>query len=207
MGGSRSVAERLGRSERTVRRWAQRESVPRRGGAANQFRQAVDESRGPAASSVRDQITELGGTRAVAERLGRSERTVRRWAQQERVPPAAADPFTAAVQRNQDTDGYRRRQIHEGRDAEMRQRGARLKFQGVAGPVIESSPAIKRRSIDHQLSPTAMASILDAFYAEGPAAALDALSEAMATEYMGNPETQWQFRGDQTALLSFLYNR
>lgn len=207
LGGTRAAAEQLGRSERTVRRWAQRESVPRRGGAASQFRQTVNQARGPAASSVRDQIAELGGTRAAAQALGRSERTIRRWSQQGRVPPAAATPLTEAIQRNRDTEGYRRGQVVGDRDAELR-RGARFKFRGVAGPLTDSpGSSVKRRSIDFPLSSDAMTSILDAFYTGGSQAALDALSEAMAAEYMGSPEFQWQFRGDQTAVLSFLYNR
>jgi len=207
LGGTRAAAEQLGRSERTVRRWAQRESVPRRGAAAAQFREAVDQARGPAPSSVRDQIAELGGTRAAAQALGRSERTIRRWGHQGRVPPASAPPFTEAVQRTRDTEDYRRRQIAGDRDTELR-RGARFKFRGVAGPLTDSpGSSVKRRSIDFPLSSEAMASILDAFYTGGTQSALDVLSDALAAEYMGNPDFQWQFRGDQSAVLSFLYNR
>lgn len=207
LGGTRAAAQQLGRSERTVRRWAQRESVPRRGGAAAQFRQAVDQARGPAPTSVREQIAELGGTRAVAEQLGRSERTVRRWSQQGRIPPAATTPFNEAIQRNRDTEEYRRRQIAGDRDRELR-RGARFKFRGVAGPLTDSpGSSIKRRSIDFPLSPDAMSSILDAFYTGGTQAALDALSDAMAAEYMGSPDFHWQFRTDLAAALAFLYNQ
>ncbi len=207
LGGTRAVADRLGRSERTVRRWSQREAIPRRGGAAAQFRQAVTQSRAAAPANVRDQITELGGTRAAAQTLGRSERTIRRWAQQGRVPPAAAEPFDLAVQRNRDTENYRRSQIPGGRDDQLR-RGARFKFRGVAGPLTDSpGSSIRPRSINFQLSGEAMSTILDAFYTGGTQAAIDALSEAMATEYMGSPDYQWQFRGEQASTLGFLYNR
>ena len=68
----------------------------------------------------------------------------------------------------------------------MRNNGATVKYQGVAGPVTDSHPAsIKRRNIDWHLSGDAMSDILDAYYAGGEAAAIDALGQAMADRVHG----------------------
>ena len=213
LGGTRAVADQLGRSERTVRRWIQRERrnyrqpIPRRGGAAAQFRQAVEQARSQPTPTVRDQIAELGGTRAAAQALGRSERTIRRWGQQGRVPPAAAGSFDQAIQRNRKSEDSRRGQIPGERDSQLRQ-GAVFKFSGVAGPVTDSSDdSIRKRTLTFPLSAEAMSDILDAFYTGGTEAAIEALGQALAAEYMGSPDYQWQFRSDRASTLGFLYNR
>src|SRR5664279_2332126 len=146
---------------------------------------------GPPSANIRDQVTELGGTRAVAELTGRSERTIRRWAHNDHVPVRgdAAQAFTDAVQQHRDSPDYRRSRVNHRRETRMRNNGATVRFQGVAGPVIDSQPgAVKRRNIEWHMTGAAMSDILDAYYAGGEAAAIDAFGQAMAAEYMGSTQ-------------------
>jgi hypothetical protein len=160
-------------------------------------------------TNVRDQVAELGGTRAVAALTGRSERTIRRWAQNNHVPARgdAAQAFDAAVTAHRDSPAYRRGRVNHRRDTRMRNNGATVKYQGVAGPITDSpGSSIKRRNIDWHLSGDAMSDILDAYYAGGEAAAIDALGQAMAEEYMGSAQFGWTF-GDDATNLQFLRHR
>src|SRR6478752_192558 len=138
-------------------------------------------------ANIRDQVAELGGTHAVAALTGRSERTIRRWAQNNHVPARgdAAQAFDAAVTAHRDSPAYRRGRVNHRRDTRMRNNGATVKYQGVAGPISD---------------------ILDAYYAGGEAAAIDALGEAMAAEYMGSTQYGWTFQDDATNL-QFLRHR
>ena len=88
-------------------------------------------------ANIRDQVAELGGTRAVAALTGRSERTIRRWAQNNHVPARgdAAQAFDAAVTAHRDSPAYRRSRVNHRRDTRMRNNGATVKYQGVAGPI------------------------------------------------------------------------
>lgn len=161
------------------------------------------------ANDVARQIAELGGNRAVAERTGRSERTVRRWAQTGQVPSrgGAQNAFDQAVNEHRTTPEYRQSQVGRRRETRMRNNGARFRFQGVAGPTTDSPGAsIKRRNIDFHLSGDAMGDILDAYYSGGEAAALDALGDAMAREYMGDAQYGWQFE-PSAGRLEFLRHR
>lgn len=74
VGGTRAAAALVGRSARTMRRWAAGDvqNVP-----ADLTSQLARAGR---ASRTRDLIGELGGARRVAELTGRSVRTVQRWA-------------------------------------------------------------------------------------------------------------------------------
>ena len=160
-------------------------------------------------ANIRDQVAELGGTRAVAPLTGRSERTIRRWAQNNHVPARgdAAQAFDAAVAAHRDSPDYRRGRVNHRRDTRMRNNGATVRYQGVAGPTTDSpGSSIKRRNIDWHLSGDAMSDILDAYYADGEAAAIDALGRAMATEYMGSAQYGWTFEGEATNL-QFLRHR
>jgi hypothetical protein len=163
----------------------------------------------PPSTSVREQIGELGGTRAVAALTGRSERTIRRWAQNDHVPARgdAAQAFATAVNQHRDSPDYRRGRVNHRRETRMRNNGAIVRFQGVAGPVIDSQPgAVKRRNIEWHLSGDAMGDILDAYYAGGEAAAIAALGQAMAAEYMGSTQYGWTFE-NIISKLDFLRHR
>ena len=164
---------------------------------------------GPPSANIRDQVGELGGTRAVAELTGRSERTIRRWAHNDHVPVRgdAAQAFTDAVRQHRDSPDYRRGRVNHRRDTRMRNNGATVRFKGVAGPVIDSQPgAVKPRNIDWHLTGDAMSDILDAYYAGGESAAIDALGRAMATEYMGTDQYGWRFQATASTL-DFLRHR
>lgn len=151
------------------------------------------------ARSVRDQVVELGGTKAVAAQMGRSERTVRRWAQHNAVPTrgGAEDHFRQTVSAHRATPDYRRSQLNPRREKRMRGYGARLQFSGVAGPINDSpGSSFKRRNIDFDLSPESLNDILDAYLGDGDQAAVDALGQALATEYMASPNYGWQFASE-----------
>lgn len=150
----------------------------------------------PPSDQVRDRIAELGGTQAAAAQLGRSERTIRRWAQTGKVPTrgGAADSLDQAVQAHRGTPQYRQQQVGSRRDSRMRRHGARFTFRGRAGPINDSPGAsIRTRTIDVHLSGEAMADILDAYTARGEAAGLQVLSDAVAREYMGDTAYGWHF--------------
>lgn len=162
----------------------------------------------PPSTSIRAQVTELGGTSAVADLTGRSERTIRRWAHADHVPQRgdARQTFTGAVQTHRDSPDYRRSRVSHRRDTRMRNNGATIKFQGVAGPVIDSQPgAVKRRNIDWHLSAASMSDILDAYYTGGETAAATALGAALAAEYLGTDQYGWTFH--DAATVDFLRHR
>ena len=166
-------------------------------------------TRSAPASDVAQQIAELGGNRAVAERTGRSERTVRRWAQTGQIPTrgGAQSNFTQAVAEHRNTADFRQAQVGQRRETRMRNNGARFRFQGIAGPTTDSPGAsIKRRNIDFHLSGDAMGDILDAYYRGGEAAAMDTLGDAMAREYMGDAQYGWHFE-PSAGRLDFLRHR
>ena len=155
------------------------------------------------ARSVRDQVAELGGTKVVAARMGRSERTIRRWAHNDTVPArgGAREHFQLEVASHRATPAYRRSQLNPRREKRMRGYGARLKFSGVAGPINDSSAAsFKRRNIDFDLSPAALNDILDAYLTDGDQAAVDALGRALAGEYMQTVNYGWQFAPEAKAV-------
>lgn len=163
----------------------------------------------PPSGSIRSQVDELGGTRSAAQRSGRSERTIRRWAQNDHVPTrgGAAESFAGAVQQHRGTPEYRQSRVNHRRETRMRNNGAIVRFQGVAGPVIDSQPgAVKRRNIEWHMSGEAMGDILDAYVAGGETAAIDALGQAMAAEYMGSIQYGWAFE-DAASKLDFLRHR
>jgi len=159
-----------------------------------------------ASRSVREQVAELGGTRAAARQIGRSERTIRRWAQNNTVPTrgGAKQSFDQAVADRRGSADYRRAQLNPRREKRMRNNGARLQFSGMAGPLNDSTDdSFKRRNIDVHISAAAMSDILDAYLVDGDQAAVDALGQALAEEYMYTENYGWQF-APQVKAVDFL---
>lgn len=154
---------------------------------------------------VREQIRDLGGASAAAAAVGRSARTLRRWAQERRVPSnAAGGAFGQAVEQRRQSEDFRRERLSSRRAARMRNNGAQFRFDGRCGPVNDSpGTSIKHRAIDWHLSGEAMAEILDAWVAEGDQAALGALGDALAQEYIGSSEYGWHF-DDEARAMRFL---
>lgn len=169
---------------------------------------ALSGGREPSAA-VRDQVAELGGTRAVAQRVGRSERTVRRWAQSEHVPVrgGAGEAFQGSVQEHRNTPDYRQSQINPRRAARMRNNGSTFKFQGVAGPINDSTDSsVRRRNITWHLSGDAMDRIMNAYVSQGEQAGVDELGRSLADEYIGAAAFGWQFADDAQALQFLRHN-
>lgn len=147
--------------------------------------------------SVRGQIAELGGTRAAAQALGRSERTIRRWAQADRAPQRGGgqQALDQAVETYRGTSQARRGRLNTRREARMRNHGAKVTFRGVAGPTNDSpGTSIKRRNITWTLSPEGTAAIIDAYLANGEDAAIAELEATLAAEYMYGQGFGWTFQ-------------
>lgn len=137
--------------------------------------------------SLRAQIKELGGVKAVADQVGRSVSSVYRWLRGVNKPSAAAkgalDQATFTLHGSQ---GYRQGKIAKGREKRFRTKGARVTIHGNAGPAIDS-PAVTikyRRINNYLLSATGMNEILDAWLTQGDEAALEALKDVMAVDYL-----------------------
>lgn len=172
-----------------------RRSPEERGDIANFTSDALGAAR-PSAT-IRDQVQELGGTRAVAEQFGRSERTIRRWAQTDKVPArgGAASAFSQAVDAHRDTPQYRQTLIPHRRQTRMRNHGATLYFRGVAGPLTDSPGAsIRPRKLSYPVDSASMRAIIDAYHSGGDAAAGAAINHYMADSYMGATDYGWVFQ-------------
>lgn len=137
--------------------------------------------------SLRAQIAELGGAKAAAVLAGRSASSVYRWLRGVNKPSAAAksalNAASAAWRASQD---YRRSKLAAGREKRFRTKGARLTLKGLGGPKIDSvSVTIKDRIIkNHPLTAESMSLILDAWLTQGDEAAIEALEDALAIDYL-----------------------
>lgn len=159
--------------------------------------------------SLRQQVTELGGARAVAEATGRSRSSVYRWLRGESKPrPDAAAKLDERVTEHRSTPSYRRSQVRSRRDARMRNHGARIRVKGVCGPLWDSDDSgVRRRTLTADLTGESMREILDAYYSQGESAALDALSEAMQSDYMNGSGDGWAFSGGLSAVEGIDFER
>lgn len=161
------------------------------------------------ADSLRHQVTELGGARAVAEATGRSRSSVYRWLRGESKPrPDAASKLDERVTEHRSTSDYRRSQVPSRRAARMRNHGARIRLTGVCGPLWDSDDSgIRNRTLTADLTGESMNEILNAYYSGGESAALDALSTAMQTDYMGGSGDNWVFSGGLNAVQGLDFER
>ena len=137
--------------------------------------------------SLRAQVKELGGVKAVADTVGRSVSSVYRWLRGVNKPSSEAKgALDQATRTLHGSQGYRRGKLRAGREKRFRTKGARVTIHGMAGPAIDS-PAVTvkyRRINNYLLSATGMNEILDAWLTQGDEAALEALKDAMAIDYL-----------------------
>lgn len=189
---------------------AQRPRSPSTRKVGGAFGMSLGRKTGAAPSdSLRQQVTELGGARSVAEATGRSRSSVYRWLRGESKPrPDAGTKLDERVTEHRSTPSYRRSQVNSRRDARMRNHGARIRVKGVCGPVWDSDDSgIRRRTLTADLTGDSMREILDAYYSHGESAALDALSAAMQTDYMDGSGNGWAFSGGLAAVEGLDFER
>lgn len=157
---------------------------------------AVSRKSAPAVQreSARDLVARaeqaLGSKKAVADRLGVSQRTVERWAAGEgriRNKPSAknADKLRDL---GRNAPESRKRDMSNLRAARIRNKGAKIKVSGNIGPTIGGNDYKRQRTVEIDLSGEAMAPVLDAWLAGDDDAALAALHEALDSEYVAGFE-------------------
>lgn len=138
---------------------------------------------GKAADQAR-RLEAAHGRRGAAERLGVSERTLRRWKAGGRPSRAHAARLSEETRTSPEV---RRQALGTGRESRMRNRGAYVRMAGQIGAGGDVRYR-RRRMIGGagtpiHLSGEAMAGILDAYAAGDDEAAAEALREAMDDEY------------------------
>ncbi|HEY5880971.1 MAG TPA: hypothetical protein VIU11_18810 [Nakamurella sp.] len=188
-GGPRAAAQLVGRSERSLQRWAagQVRNIP-----AHAQQTLARVSTG---SRNRELIAELGGTRRAAELTGRSMRTVQRWANGEITAPRVD-----ARRMLQRADGARR----------MRDRGLNIDpaTGRPRGPVFLQLKGELRINLSadtgyhyptrqvgtqqlDEISPELMAQLVDAIGQGDNRAAQQILEMHLSTEYLGRDVGQY----------------
>jgi hypothetical protein len=141
---------------------------------------------GTAAENTRT-LDEALGRRGTAERLGVSERTLRRWRAGGTPSKAHAERLAEEARTAREV---RRQAIAPRREARLRNRGAHVRMTGMIG----GTPGGNRRNwrqrtigdrTDIHLSGEQMGAILDAWEAGDDEGAMEALRDALAEEYDG----------------------
>ncbi|MGW6569975.1 helix-turn-helix domain-containing protein [Streptomyces sp. NPDC054975] len=145
-----------------------------------------DPSTGSPADIVANAEKVLGSKKALAERLGVSERTVQRWASGDGKPRFGNAKKLKNFVRN-DPD-MRRAQLSKHREARIRNQGSRIKVSGNMGVTAGGKKYRRHRTIETDLSPEAMGDIMDKWLAGNDDEALDALREALGDEYVSGFE-------------------
>src|SRR6476660_4017891 len=149
----------------------------------------------PTAPTVREQITNLYGTgprgnpntRAAAEDLGVSQRTIQRWISRDQ-PPASPSGQQMVRQHASWTDSPAGRQtrIPAAREQRLRQPGTTMTLKGK----VFVSPKDRRNNITRTVTVAVtgdqIAAILDASLAGNDQAAHDALEDAFADAFGGS---------------------
>jgi len=144
--------------------------------------------------SLREIVRALGGTRAVADLTGRSQRTVQRWittsgTERIRAPRAdAAQALNTAFDQARNTREGRQRIADTRRATQLRNNGARMRGSARAGIVTPggSRAYIKSRVWDHAVGSDTMSKTLDAYVEGGEDAAFGAFNESFGAEYGGD---------------------
>ncbi|MER7498317.1 hypothetical protein ABT033_37730 [Streptomyces pharetrae] len=145
-----------------------------------------DPSKGTPAEMISKAKEVLGSTKAVAQRLGVSERTVQRWAAGDSKPRFGNARKLKNFVRNDPQ--MRRAQLSNLRQARIRNQGSRVKARGEMGVTAAGKKYRRTREIETELSPDAMNEIMERWLQGDDAGALDALNEALGNEYVGGFE-------------------
>ena len=145
-----------------------------------------DPSKGTPAQMVAAGENVLGSKKALADRLGVSERTVQRWASGESKPRFGNARKLKGFVRN-DPD-MRRAQLSSLREARIRNQGSKVKAKGEMGVRAAGKKYRRSREIETELSGDAMTEIMERWLQGDDAGALEALNEALGNEYVGGFE-------------------
>lgn len=156
--------------------------------------------------SLRAQVSELGGVKAVGAIAGRSASSVYRWLRGQNKPnpdaKGALDQASAALRAS---SAYRRAQLKSRREKRFRAHGAKFRFKGVAGPKNDSpQSSVRPRDFRFDMSAEGVAEVLDAWLNGGDEPALDVLGDVLAGEYMNGEAEGWEFQS--ITLLNFSYS-
>ena len=159
--------------------------------------------------NLREIVRALGGTRAVANLTGRSQRTVQRWItttgrERIRAPrPDATQAINTAFQQARTTREGRQRIADTRRATLLRNNGARMRGSAPAGPVSAGGTRayIKSRVWNHAVGSDTMTATLDAYIDGGEEAAFGAFNDSFGQEYGadGAMFDEWLFT-DMTGL-------
>ncbi len=138
---------------------------------------------GTTAEQVRQLERALGSQRAAAERLGVSERTLRRYKAGGRPSRANAEKLTEQARTAPEV---RRRALAQSRESRLRRRGAYVRAAGRIA-VGGDRAYMRRREIGYgqpvHLSGEQMSPILDAYEGGDDTRALELLQDALSDEY------------------------
>jgi hypothetical protein len=165
---------------------------PDRSGYATANRDAIYRMiTGADPGNLREVVRALGGTRAVAELTGRTQRTVQRWitttgTERIRAPRAdAAQAINTAFAQARSTREGRQRIASTRRATLMRNNGARMRGTAKAGPVSAggSRAYIKTRRWDHRVGSDTMNAAFDAYIERGEEAAFGTFNEKFGDDY------------------------
>lgn len=114
--------------------------------------------------------TRRGGvnTRAAAENLGVSQRTVQRWIAGANRPSAAHQrDITGNARRTATTQRGRRAALSGPRRSSLSRNGARLNIAGAQGPSLDGKDYKRRRAVTLTLDPAAAQAMLDSYERRG----------------------------------------
>src|SRR5918999_5976160 len=133
-----------------------------------------------------DIVKALGGTRAVAQRFGGSQRQVQRYAKADREGRTVKSPRFDQLKNSGRTDpGIRRQAMNPRRAARMGNHGAHVKLKGTMGVRMAGRVYLVDGRVAYaDLSPEAMEDIRQAWEAGDDDAARDALERALGEEYV-----------------------
>jgi hypothetical protein len=140
---------------------------------------------------LREMVRVLGGPKAVAPLVGRSQRTVQRWITtkgQQRIKAPRADARQALQTQFDQVRATRagRQHIVDGRRATlMRHAGARMRGSARGGPMTAGRERayLKVRRFDHHVDAAAMGATFDAYIDGGADAAFVTFNDQFAEGY------------------------
>lgn len=153
--------------------------------------EALSRKAKPVSVSPRERITDLYGTdprgrpntRAAAEDLGVSQRTIQRWLKADREPSSPAGrQLTHQHQSWRSSAAGRAGQINSRREARLRKSGTTIQYKGL----IAISADRRKRNTSVLLTGEQMSTILDATQAGDDDAALSALEDAFGDVFGGS---------------------
>lgn len=120
-------------------------------------------------------------TRAAAEALGVSQRTVQRWMKAPPAHSAGVDELHRQAQAAAESPERRRQALNPRRAARIRASGAQVKFSGMT--VVSHDR--RRRDVTYRFTGEQLAPVVDAYLEGGEAAGRAALTDVFREHYGG----------------------